>query len=221
MKLPDTVLQAWTHTPQARMLSTVLPDGCRDLLLRIAPGGPPIWTMTGLDDQAYSFECQAGEIFAGFRLQPGTQVDEAALLAAVQGHDFDDPYVSTLLADCTSLEPCLADALGSLSETGTVCGSSRQLGMCERSLERLVRGGTGRSPVFWKNLARIRRAGHALSTSATLAEVAVVQGYADQAHMSRDFRRWFGVSPSQFRQDPSLRGSLLPGFGAASGKQPG
>lgn len=45
-----------------------------------------------------------------------------------------------------------------------------------------------------------------------LAELAADHGYADQAHMTRAFRRWLGITPAGLRRDPD-RAALL----AASG----
>ncbi|MBI1651000.1 hypothetical protein C6Y62_12440 [Hyphomicrobium sulfonivorans] len=39
-------------------------------------------------------------------------------------------------------------------------------------------------------------------------------GYSDQAHMTREFVRWFGRSPEKLRQNPSAMSDLLqPGLG--------
>jgi AraC-like DNA-binding protein len=35
-----------------------------------------------------------------------------------------------------------------------------------------------------------------------LIEVALDAGFADQAHFSREFKRTFGVTPSDFRRSP-------------------
>jgi transcriptional regulator GlxA family with amidase domain len=46
---------------------------------------------------------------------------------------------------------------------------------------------------------RIQRAAGAIAAGAPLTEAAVAAGFADAAHLSRTFRRMFGVPPSQMR----------------------
>ena len=57
-------------------------------------------------------------------------------------------------------------------------------------------------------LARARKAARALYSSLGLAEIAELHGYADQAHMSREFKRWFNTSPSVLRNLPSILNQL-------------
>lgn len=86
-----------------------------------------------------------------------------------------------------------------------VTTAARALGLSERSLERLLLGGTGRTPVYWKRLARLRRVARALSPEVPLAELAVDHGFADQAHMTREFRRWLGTTPTRVQACASWR----------------
>jgi AraC-like DNA-binding protein len=47
---------------------------------------------------------------------------------------------------------------------------------------------------------KLERAGAALATGVSLGEAAYGAGFADAAHMTRTFRRMFGVSPSEVRR---------------------
>lgn len=47
---------------------------------------------------------------------------------------------------------------------------------------------------------KLERAGAALAAGASLGEAAYGAGFSDAAHMSRTFRRMFGVSPSEVRR---------------------
>ncbi len=79
---------------------------------------------------------------------------------------------------------------------------SASLGLSERQLERRFRKATGLTP---KRFARIRRfrssVGNVLLDKPQLwTRVAADQGYADQAHMSREFSDMVGLTPTEFQK---------------------
>lgn len=215
--LPAPVLEHWQHHTRADTRSLVLPDGCRDLICRQTPGQAPQWLVSPLADTACAVDCGAGTRFWGYRLQPGTTVDETALLAAVRNCPTPDTAdVLGWLDAFARQDPRVTEALHSLSGTGRVAVTVRQLGVTERSLERLLAAATGRTPGYWQALARVRRAARALAHPTPLAAVAADLGYADQAHMGREFRRWFGVSPGRLRAWPELLAvAMASGHGTA------
>ena len=157
----------------------------------------------------------AGARLTGYRLRPGTQVNLRELRKALPGRDTCED-LSELICEATAQDGGLYDALARLSQ-GTA-GAARDLGLSERSLQRLLRAHDLPSPVFWSQLARARCAGHAVSLGQDLAEAAADHGYADQAHMTRSLRRFFGATPRQLRDDPRLVPQLAqPGL--ATGEQ--
>lgn len=197
MSLPTPVLQAWRHTSTSTDSTVVLPDGCRDLILHATPGQRPQWLLTALADTAYDVPGTVGEHFWGFRLQPGAQLDDATLLRAVQADPLRDAQDALPLLDaCVRLDPRVVDALHSLSVSASVATAARQLGVSERTLQRLVQAATGRQPAYWKCLARIRRATAGLPHAPSLVACAADHGFSDQAHMTREFQRWLGRTPS-------------------------
>lgn len=78
-----------------------------------------------------------------------------------------------------------------------------ELGYSRRQLERRVRSLTNRSPKTLANVARFQFARDTLwsEPEISLDRLASAAGYADQAHLSRDFRRFAAQSPSAFRRD--------------------
>lgn len=96
------------------------------------------------------------------------------------------------------LDPRLA-ALPELLRWATVQGVATLLGWTPRHLERRARALHGLSP---RELRSIQRGHDAVvddRPGRPLAEVAVQHGYADQPHMSRDWRRLTGATPAQLR----------------------
>ncbi len=66
----------------------------------------------------------------------------------------------------------------------------------------LFRQLTGDSPMSFYRSRRLNRAATALLTgSQPLGEIAQATGFYDQFHLSREFKRRYGVSPQQYRQD--------------------
>ncbi len=196
-------VEAWHHTSVHADSTVVVPDGCRDLILHILPHQRPAWFVTDLADSTYAVPGTVGECYWGFRMQPGTQVDTDRLLALLQARPWNDAHDALpLLHDCTVLDARVADALQSLARYSQVAQAARELGVSERTLQRLVLSATGRPPAYWKCLARVRRAAQALPEASSLADCAADHGYTDQAHMSREFRRWLGRAPAAVAASP-------------------
>lgn len=88
----------------------------------------------------------------------------------------------------------------------TVGQAAREVGLCARQLHRVVNDHVGLSP---KHLARVLRFQRALrrvvAGSEGFAALAVGSGYADQAHMIRDFVALSGSSPKFWRDRAGTR----------------
>jgi AraC-like DNA-binding protein len=202
--LPTAVIDVWHAAPAHDGTLLVLPDGCRDLIWGLTPGQRPVWWISHLFDVAEPFPHCGGLQMAGYRLHPTAIIDLDGLLRAVRGREDADADLLALIESHVRVDLRLAEALAGLADAPSVAGAARQLGVSERTLERHTLAGTTRAPGFWKNLARVRRAAVALSRGDSLAEIALEHGYADQAHMTREFRRWFTLSPHRFRLQADL-----------------
>jgi transcriptional regulator GlxA family with amidase domain len=91
----------------------------------------------------------------------------------------------------------------------TVASLADWLGWDTRRLHREFVAGCGYGPKTLQRILRVQRAlrlAHAAATAPRLADVAAVAGYADQAHMTRDFRALTGFTPVAFLAavDPEL-----------------
>ena len=199
--MPD-IRAIWTAQSKTACTTSVLPDGCRDLICLEQRASAPRWFLSPLQANARVVQIDAGTRMTGFRLQAGVHLDQA-MMRLLAGRAPDRAQISNLVAENVRLPPDTAEALACLAQASSVAQGAQALGVSMRSLQRLIMRDTGKSPAFWLQLARLRRAGR-LVCEMPLVETAYEAGYADQAHMSRAFRRWFGCSPAAFRTRPDL-----------------
>ena len=97
-------------------------------------------------------------------------------------------------------DPRVARAVALLDANGgelPVPAVAERAGLGERQLERLFDERVGYGPKAFARVVRMRRATHAIArgTTASWARLAVECGYADQAHLVREFRALTGVTP--------------------------
>ncbi|MFF9210210.1 MULTISPECIES: helix-turn-helix domain-containing protein [unclassified Streptomyces] len=104
----------------------------------------------------------------------------------VPGADRIAAAVRDRLADELTAPPSLADLA-----TG--------LGLSRYQLLRAFRTATGVPPYAWLAQYRVTRARSLLDSGLRPAEVAALVGFADQAHLTRWFRRVLGVTPAAYR----------------------
>jgi AraC-like DNA-binding protein len=74
---------------------------------------------------------------------------------------------------------------------------ARGLGFSERQLRRRVIAAVGYGPKTLEQIMRFHRTAALADTGPDWARIAVEQGYADQAHLSRQVRRWSGKAPTE------------------------
>jgi AraC-like DNA-binding protein/mannose-6-phosphate isomerase-like protein (cupin superfamily) len=74
-------------------------------------------------------------------------------------------------------------------------------GLSESSFSRLFRATMGTSPIDWLRRERINQAKRRLGeTTDSVKEIAAQVGYHDPYFFSKDFKRFTGLAPTQFRQ---------------------
>ena len=196
----DTLLESWQFQAKACRDVYVMPDGCRDLIYVQSGSQKPRWFISQLDDVAGKVDMTKGDIYYGFRLKPGVLVDVPAILSGVDGLEPDRQQVFDTIEQFTHGQQRLSEILTSLgSDKAGVAHTAHEFGVSVRTLQRSVVSLTGKTPVFWQQLARIRRAARQIGQGNELSQVAYDTGFADQAHMTRQFVRWFQQSPVEWR----------------------
>ncbi len=208
----NPILDHWTSCPTGSSETLIFPDGCRDVILRRQPGERWEWLLSELDDSARSVTVSAGSEYIGRRLQPGVGVDLDALSRALQGISAENVSASRI-AECCTTDLRTEELLSVLAQGSDAKSAAALAGTSLRTLQRTTVALTGRAPLFWIRLARVRRAAIAVQAGATAIEAATALGFTDQPHMSREFRHWLGVTPGQVaRRDPITSGLDSSGF---------
>ncbi len=205
----DCLLAKWTHNESERYCDQIIPDGCQDVILTLQQGVATKCVVSPLSRASESVDIPARTCLKGFRLQPGTLVDEQALQALLI--HAKDELVSNAdwLDEVTHRSAEVEEALEYLgSGIPTVAECARHIGVSVRTLQRQVTQCTGEAPVFWLSLARARRTCRSLGQFEKLSDAACYFGYSDQAHMSREIRRWFGMTPTETLGNMSLHRQL-------------
>jgi AraC-like DNA-binding protein len=193
----------------------ILPDGCLDVLVvagRALVAGP--------DTAARVHDGEAQEVL-GVRLHAGRGPallgipadelrDQTLPLEALWGdrraRELADrvttPHGLGEWALATSELDSLGRRLHALLDAGaSIGGAADRLGYSSRQLHRRALPVFGYGLQHLGRVLRLNRAVAAADSGADWAEVAAGAGYADQAHLSRDFRALAGVTPSGLREE--------------------
>jgi len=137
------------------------------------------------------------------------QLAAAASPAAAAG--ILDQAVADLAPRAPAPDP-LIDELVAMYETtppaadGAVQFASRAMSVGERRLHRHCRAAVGYGPKMLERVLRFQRARRIARGTTSLALVAALAGYADQAHLSRECRGLAGTTPSDLFKTVRLSG---------------
>lgn len=201
----------WEYTAEADEKTIVRPDGCRDVLFISQPGKPAEIRVTDWDNLPYAVHSRAGTSFIGYRLRPGTTISPKVF----ENEEADISTLVSIIESETAQNQEVCEIIDALTKPNvTVTELARKNGTTTRTLQRHFHNLSLPNPDFWRLLGRARRAARALSVSAPLNEIAYSHGYSDQAHMTREFVRWFGCSPAQLRENRGAIDDICqPGLG--------
>jgi transcriptional regulator GlxA family with amidase domain len=94
-----------------------------------------------------------------------------------------------------------------LADPPTLAELATLTGLSQFALLRAFRAATGLPPHAYLNQLRVRRARGLLDDGLPAAEVAARTGFADQAHLTRHFKRVVGVPPAAYQRERLQRAS--------------
>lgn len=186
-------------------------------LPRIFLTGPftaPVKTFASTPLNSLSIVFQPWLLQSWFDLDAGNMVN--AIIDAAYVPRLTDPAVVDALRSATFQPSLLESALATLSvphpnpgheanmmanlllETQSIAETASRHGISVRQFERRFARNFGLSPKEWLRVKRFEASLVKLANDKeSLANVAADAGYADQSHMTRDYRRATGLTPRQ------------------------
>lgn len=203
-----------------------VPDGCIELIRRHAGRSlwhteqPPLF-VTGLALRPAALRFSGDARFTGIRLWPWgwhalggercadfadgwREVAQDSPIAALLPDD--GVHLPRLTAAFAGLARCPADRIRHVDSVGAL---ARESGLTLRQIQRVFARETGLPPRSYLRLLRFREAVAGVQQAeSALADTAAASGYADQAHMAREFRALGGISPGTARRRAS--GPFIP-----------
>ena len=109
-----------------------------------------------------------------------------------------------------AMHPAVARALQQFTITSDIGRIVRESGYSHRTLLSQFRRVVGLGPKEYMRVLRLQRALREMTRTDSLADIAAAAGYSDQAHLSREFRAFSGVTPRDYRRVSPKRLHHLP-----------
>lgn len=213
-QLSGLVKTRWTLAggggPGEWLAQQAVPDGCVEVIRRVAgrsrwDGDQPERFAVGLIEKPEAFVISGDSRFEGIRLWPWAWALVSDIpLAAMRGRwlPFGEEEIEARL-DAPALAATGRAILGAHSVGAMVLAT----GMSPRTLQRWFAAHVGLPPRRYLRLLRFHKAFERVPDEASLAAHAADQGFADQAHMAREFRAMAGMPAKQARK--TARGPFL------------
>jgi AraC-like DNA-binding protein len=212
LQLRDHLLCLWTQSvtgSRTPFRHRVLPDGCIDIVL--ISGEPP---------RVVGARFRPGRATGLLGLPASELLNQSVPLYAIWSKTVhagfawiaDEPILSAKRSKLESTLLRLSARSGSMDQpvtaaihwlarhpSGQIEELSEWIGMSRRQLQRRFSAAVGYGPKMFQSVLRFQRVLHLASQTRhqqCLAHLSLEAGYADQAHMSREVRRFSGLPPT-------------------------
>jgi len=196
--------EGWTYRvlyPQVEVVSAAAAElGWRP--------GTPYFPQTIVDDPASAALLRRAHRAA----EHGDQLASSSLLTAALGRlltrhatpgrampgQATQPRAVTAPAAVATVREVLA---GQIADPPNLADLAAATGLSQFALLRAFRAATGLPPHAYLTQLRVRRARTLLDGGLPAGEVAALTGFADQAHLTRQFKRVLGVPPAAYQRE--------------------
>ncbi|MEV5648664.1 AraC family transcriptional regulator [Nocardia sp. NPDC052254] len=122
----------------------------------------------------------------------------AGITVAPELRDVDEDEIRAGTTPSSELDPRLQLAMDLMRDNGFPMPElAAAVGLSPQRLRALARAQAGMPLTRWRVWARLRRAARALRSGSSVADAAIVAGFADQAHFTRQLREMMGMTPTQ------------------------
>ncbi|WP_233576011.1 helix-turn-helix transcriptional regulator [Saccharopolyspora rhizosphaerae] len=220
-ELRGLVACVWGHRDVHGGAQLVVPDGCVDLVWRSGR-----CELVGPDTGSWVSDLETGKAVVGIRARPGMarlllgipagEVRDQRL-DAVEVWGSRGRALAEQLGDRSAPDPALlvefarqrlaewepdraaAAAVAALDDPRppSISALASRIGVSERQLRRRIGDAVGYGPQTLVGVLRFQRAARSGGRGG-LADLAHHCGYADQAHLTREFRRLSGTTPKRY-----------------------
>jgi len=118
----------------------------------------------------------------------------------IQRHSQRKAYPCSLRASGPAIKQLREYLDSHCTEHVSLADLSRLVELNPSYLTRLFKQHTGLPPHSYQLMRRIDRARSLIRAGQSLADIALITGFTDQAHFSRHFRRFTGLTPGRYQQ---------------------
>ena len=177
---------------------------------------------------AHSIELASGAVLAGVRFHPGVGPCLSAKLSLFDDRSFELQGLHRRLQNCqtqlaqiaglyhwlnkevefsSTVPSSLRTAINRVEETDRLEQVSEHLNLSQRQFERKFKSWVGLTPIHYKRVQRVKKTRQQLKDNpeVKLVDLALANGYSDQSHLTREFKRVAGITPGQYSKRMAFR----------------
>ena len=202
----QAVVCCWEQRVGAERAQRVLPDGQADLVFYDSGRVEVV----GLQDEVALPVLPGGAVLRGIRLRPAAvaaafrvpasslrncSITADSVLGSRQARRLGNWRELDAWARSIVPDPRATVAVDLLA-TNSVNRVAEDIAVSERQLRRIVLAEAGLSPKVFQQVLRLQRFVRTADAGVDLAMAAALAGYADQPHLTREVRRFTGLTPT-------------------------